>query len=220
MTESTIGQLDHVRRQLRVVAILHAAERAGLTPLATRPFHTIAYFADALAPVWGLRILDAQLLKQRDGPLSPTFQRDVDRLVGRGVVIPYQVTHRPDRDGNWRLDASYELNHSFADPILQTVTSFESFADELAFVREVVYAISGLGELELVDASTSDAAYADELVAFGGLLDLSARDRRPNATARVALRFGELLQADLKLESAEMLHLYVRELYRRLQRAA
>jgi hypothetical protein len=220
VSERRDGGPDRIRRQLRVIAILESAEHAGLAPLESGPFHTIAYFADALAPVWGLRILDAQLLKQREGPLSPTFQHDIDRLVGQGVVTPHRITHRLDRDGNWRLDASYSLNSTFATPILEAAASFERFASELAFVREVVYAISGLGELELAEASTSDAAYGSEVVAIGGLLDLSARDERPNPTARVALRFGELLEPDLNLASAEMVHLYVRELYRRLQHAA
>jgi hypothetical protein len=213
-------QLGRIRRQFRVVAILSAAERAGLIPLETRAFHTIAYFSDALAPVWGLRILDAQLLKQREGPLSPSFQHDIDRLVGRGVIIPYDVKHILDRDKNWRLEASYSLNHDFAEQIIEVASSFERYAEELAFVREVVYAMSALGEPALREATISDAAYGDELIAFGNLLDLAARGRRPNATARVALRFGELLEPQLQLASAEMIHLYVRELYRRLQHAA
>jgi hypothetical protein len=214
------ADLQHVRRQIRVVAILDAAERVGLIPLATQPLHTIAYFADALAPVWGLRILDAQLLKRREGPLSPTFQRDVDALVGLGIVVPRNVSYVFDDDGNCRLHASYSLNTSFADRILHRAEGLPSQTEELSFIREVVFAVSGLGAQELSTASSSDATYGDALVDFGAILDLAASNRKPNPSVRVALRFGELMQPKLRLSDAEMIHLYVRELYRRLSNAA
>ena len=203
-----------------MIAILDAAERVGLLPLATQPLHTIAYFADALGPVWGLRILDAQLLKRREGPLSPTFQRDVDTLVGQGVVVPQDVSYVLDDDGNCRLRASYSLNRSFAEPILRRAQDLPTQAEELNFIREVVFAVSGLGVQELSTASSSDATYGDELIDFGAVLDLTAWNRKPNPSVRVALRFGELMQPELHLSDAEMIHLYVRELYRRLSHAA
>jgi hypothetical protein len=211
--------LPHVRRRMRVIAILAAADRAGLAPLPSVQLHTIAYFADALSPVWGLRILDSQLLKRRAGPLSPTLQYDVDVLVGRGVVLAESVRHVFD-DANWRLEASYHLNLELARPILEVASSFEEQASHLHFVGEVVNAVSGLGPDGIVDASASDAAYSDVLVDFGGLLDIGGERSESNLTARVAMRFGDLMQEDLALSDAEMVHLYVRELYKRLERAA
>jgi len=207
------------RRRIRIVAILDGAERAGITPLPLLQLHTIAYFADALAPVWDLRILDAQLLKRRAGPMSPVLQAEVDRLVGRGVLIPSSVRHVLD-DAEWRLEACYRLNLELADPILSAANSFEFQAKHLAFVREVVYSVSSLGASGIDTASTSDASYGSVMVDTGGLVDIEGDAGEPNETARVALRFGELMQSDISLTDSEMVHLYVRELYNRMTRVA
>jgi hypothetical protein len=207
------------RRRLRIISILEGAERAGLTPLPLLQLHTIAYFADALSPVWDLRILDAQLLKRQDGPMSPVLQAEVDRLVGRGIAIPTSVTHVPDASG-WRLDASYRLNPDFAGPILAAVRSFDLQAKQLAFVQEVVYAVASLGDAGMSDAPTSDASYGSVMVDIGGLVDIEDQDGSPNETARVALRFGELMESEITLTDSEMVHLYVRQLYKRTARVA
>jgi hypothetical protein len=208
--------LQHVQRMLRIITILDSAERAGLAPLPLLQLHTIAYFADALAPVWDLRILDAQLLKRCEGPMSPRLQADIDRLVGRGIVVPSAVRHVPTNPGGWRLDASYALNHEFAWPILRVAASFEFQARQLEFVQEVVYSVSALGPERLDDASLEDASYGDALVDTGGLVDISGVADAPNRTARVAMRFGELMEPEVSLSSSEKVHLYVRELYSRM----
>jgi hypothetical protein len=206
-----------VRRQLRITAILSAAQDAGLSPLPVAELHAVAYFADALAPVWDLRILEEQLLKRKTGPSSPTLQHDVDRLVGRGVVIACSLRHRADRSGRWRLEASYVLHSAHASRILASAKSFPEYAAELEFVSEVVHAMSGLGLLGIAKATNSDAAYGNRLVDTGNLVDIGASE---NLTAQVALRFGDLLEPQVDLTAAEMVHLYVHQLYKRLQHAA
>jgi len=220
---STARPDDAVRstqRRIRVVSILDAAERAGLTPLPLLQLHTIAYFADALAPVWGLRILDAQLLKRREGPMSPLLQRDVDSLVGSGVVTASSVRYVLDDEGGWRLDAMYSTNPEFALRILNAAAAFEEHAKQLNFVQEVVFSISALGPEVIYDATASDAAYGDSLIDIGGLLDIASAGSLMNQTARIAVRFGELMHPNVDLSNAEMVHLYVRELYKRIARVA
>lgn len=209
--------LSHLRRRVRLIGILSAAEEAGLVSLPTQQLHTVGYFADALAPVWGLRILDARVLKLRAGPTSPLLQADLDRLVGIGVVIVSAVRHIEDADGLWRLDADYCLNRTLAQPILDKARTFERFATELDFLREVIFALSGLGAMGILSAGTSDASYGDEMIDLGGMVDIAGDESEPNATARVAIRFRELLQPEIALSDSEMVHLYVRELYRRLE---
>jgi len=221
-----VGQLgegteqDDLRRQVRIVGILSATERAGTSPLPAADLHLIAYFADALAPVWGLEILDAQLLKRQDGPMSPALQRDVDLLVGRGLVDASSISHARDAAGEWRLVANYALNDRYSPAVLDRIGFFPEQVDELAFLREVVFAISSLGLGGMPLASHSDAAYGDEVVANGRMVDIAEYAGRENVTARVALRFGELLRPDVELAPAEMIHLYIRELYGRLRAAA
>jgi hypothetical protein len=216
MSDDTVEtESSRLRRRLRLIAILSAAENAGLIPLSVRQLHTVGYFADALAPVWGLRILDAHVLKLREGPSSPRLQADLDRLVGMGVVGATAIRHVKDDEGRWRLDADYALNWSFAKPILEKAATFERFAVEAGFLREVVFALSSLGALGMVGAGSLDASYGDEMVGPRGMVDLAAEEAS-NPSTRVALRFRELLQPEVDLSNSEMVHLYVRELHNRL----
>jgi len=209
--------LDHVRRQLRVIGILAAAGEAGLIPLGARQLQTVGFFAYALAPVWGVQILDAQLLKRRDSPNSSMIQADVDRLVGLGVLIATNIRHLEDADHLWRLEADYALNSKFAEPILAAARKFDTYTRELAFLTEVVLALAGFGALEINRASALDASYGDAIVDPGSMVDLASAE--DNRTAKVAVRFGELVAPDISLSDSEMIHLYLRELYNRLSGA-
>jgi hypothetical protein len=219
VSDSDSGRLAVLRRQLRVIAIVSAAERCGLAPLAADQLHTLAYLADALAPVWNMPILDGQRLKRRSGPMSPLVQHDVDRLVGCGVLEPQVVRHIRDADGNWRLDARYRLHREFADPIIKRALSLTGQAAQMKYVREVVYAASALGTKGITEAAAGDAAYADPTE--GSVVDLAPwRPGAVNASSQVALHLGELMRGQVSLGRAELIHLYVRALYERLPRAA
>lgn len=216
MVESEHEAALSVHRRLRVIAILAAAEECGLSPLRAQQVHAVAYFADALAPVGDLRILDGYVLKESDGPRSPALQHEIDWLVGHGVLVASSVSHRKNSEGRWLIDADYALNEPLARPILEAVSGFPSLLKELQFLREVVFAISGFGALGIASASASDAAYGDRGVDFGSLVYVEGEESEPNQTSQVALRIGELLAPGVALTDAEKIHLYVRELGRRL----
>jgi hypothetical protein len=216
MAESGHNAALSVHRRLRVIAILAATEECGLSPLRVQQVHAVAYFADALAPVGDLRILDGYVLKESDGPRSPAFQHEIDWLVGHGVLVASSVSHRKNSGGKWLIDADYGLNEPLARPILEAASEFPSLLKELRFLREVVFAISGFGALGIASASASDAAYGDRGVDFGNLVYVEGEGSEPNQTSQVALRIGELLAPGAALSDAEKIHLYVRELGRRL----
>jgi hypothetical protein len=206
-----------IERQLRLIAILDSAERIGLMPLDLRSLHTLAYLTDALAPVWHLPVLDGQVLKRRDYPFFPALQRDIDRLVGCGVMKIDTFSYEGDDAGNgWWLDASYALNRAFADPILKEVCRYDGTERAYLFVREVVYAASGLGEEGIDQLSSADAAYSSPLVDFGGLVEVQNEHGQVNATAKIAMRFKQLTREKATLSDAEIIHLYVRHLYLRM----
>jgi hypothetical protein len=212
-------QTTVLRRQLRLMALLAAAQECGLSPVSARQLHTLAYLADALAPVWRLDILDAHLLKRKEGPLSPAVQRDIDSLVGIGVIVPSSVTHVEDSEGRWRLDADYELNEEFASGVFEAVTVFELQRNRFTFAREVVFAASGLAD-QIQDIAAIDLTYGDVLVGTGGVVNIAPDDDELNATSVIALRFGELMAHETSLTSAEKIHMYVQELYKRIESAA
>jgi hypothetical protein len=213
-------ELQQTERKIRLIGILDACRFAGLSPTSIATVHTMAYLADALAPVWDLPILDGQILKRRRHPFFPALQRDLDLLVGDGVVQVSRVRYLPNEDGGgWRLDAYYSLDADFSERILSTVRSFQFQAKKLQFIREVVYAASGLGDDGLDNLGELDAAYSNPLVDIGSVLDLETdhNSGHKNASASVALRFAKLTPDSSELTNSELVHLYVRHLYTRMQ---
>ncbi len=207
--------LASVERQIRIIGILDGARRVGASPVNLTALHSVAYFVDALAPVWNLPIIDGIILKRTE-PYYPSLQADIDRLVGQGVVDVHDVNYRQEPSGEWRLDATYSLYDPLAGPILESADQLPGIANMIAFVREVVYATSGLGIDDVEEATAVDATYANPLLSVGNLVEVDPEDAY-NLSAGFALRFGELVRGPVPLKSAEMVNLYVRHLYSRMQ---
>ncbi len=200
----------------RIISILGSCDELGATPVRLTALHTIAYFSDALAPVWGIPVIDRQILKRRRGPVSPVLQADIDTLVGQAVILASRVSHVQE-EGKWRLDARYSLNKSFSQPIFDAMLQSAQFRRELDFVQEVVLALAGLGAEGLSKAPEVDATYADPDVDVGNVIDLDFRGGSLTKTVEVARRFRALIEDQRRLTDAELTHLYVRHLYGQLQ---
>ena len=206
--------LRAVERRLRLISILTAAVETGLAPVPISHVHLLAYLTDVLAPVWHLPVLDGQLLKRRQ-PFFPAMQHDLDRLVGMGVVRVVRFGYvKSDGGEGWRLDADYEPVSESASPILAEVEQHDQLRQVHSFVREVVYAASGLGAAGITEVAGVDATYSDPLVDLGGLIDII---EAPSRTVHVAQRFAELAGDERRLTDAELVHLYVRHLYSRMR---
>jgi hypothetical protein len=103
------------------------------------------------------------------------------------------------------------------DAVLAEVRRHSEQVRKLKFVQEVVFAVSGLGRDGIASIGVLDAAYSDPLVDVGGLIDIEATPEAANATARVAMRFAILTRDAGVLSDNELVHLYVRHLYSRMQ---
>ncbi len=203
-----------LRRCVRLVVLLYSAEGAGLTPLAILRLHTLAYLSNVLAPVWDMPPLDGKVLKRSGGPFYPALQRDLDRLVGMGVVIISGLGHVQDEDGRWRLEGSYRLNQPFANPIVETLVHFEDERRVVAFVQELAFALSALGDEELDIAMKQDATYSDSLVGVGNVVDFDEWQKK-NYAANAARYFEGLLPGGASATPGEQLHFYIRHLHAR-----
>lgn len=197
-----------------------------MSPIAGDVLHVLAYLTDALAPVWHLPIMDAQLLKRQHRPFFPALQADVDWLVGAGIVAveSFGYVEEGPTAGGWRLAATYSLLRGASEPILQLTQELAGQKRKSEFVREVVLAATGLGDDALARLGDLDAAYSEVRVDVGGVLDLATErpenpteEPRLNSTAAVAARFARLAGAEFELSAAEMVHLYVRHLYTRIK---
>ncbi len=203
-----------LRRRVRLVVLLDAAEAAGLVPIRILRLHAFAYLSNVLAPVWDLSVLDGKVFKRRGGPFYPALQRDLDRLVGMGVVKITGLGYARDDDGRWRLEGTYRLNHEFAAPVLRQLNMYEEEVRLVSFVQELAYALSALGDDDLDLAFSEDATYSDSLVSFGNVVDFD--ERRTNYSANAAQYFDHLIPGGGRATPGEKLHVYVRHIQRRI----
>ena len=203
-----------LRRRVRLVVLLDAAEAAGLVPIKILRLHAFAYLSNVLAPVWDLSVLDGKVFKRRGGPFYPTLQRDLDRLVGAGIVEITRLGHARDDDGRWRLEGSYRLNHELAVPVLRQLNTYEEEVRLVFFVQELAYALSALSDDDHDLVFREDATYSDTRVSFGNVVDFD--ERRSNYSANAAQYFDRLIPGGGRATPGEKLHLYVRHLNRRI----
>jgi len=218
MTSVAALSRDHfasLRRQIRLLVLLKAAEDAGLSPIQILRLHAFAYLSNVLAPVWKLPALDGKVLKRRGGPFYPALQHDLDRLVGMGLVTIRGLDHVRDQENRWRLEGWYGLNHAFSNPIISHLATYADERKLVSFVLELAYAISALSDEDLDNAVGEDATYSDPMVSFGNIVDFDEW-RRTNYSANVARKFENLIPNGAHATPGEMLHLYVRHLHRRL----
>jgi len=206
---------DSVRRRVRLIILIDAAENAGLKPIAIRRLHTLAYLSNVLAPVWNMPTLDGRVLKRHGGPFYPALQRDLDHLVGSGIARISGLSHVHDKDRRWRLEGSYSLNRLFANPVLKEVDHFEDERQVVAFIHELALAFSALSDDELDATSTEDATYSNPIIDFGEVVDFGEW-KTENPSAETANRFGGLIPSGATALPGEKLHLYIRHLYARM----
>lgn len=209
-----MAHVDTLRRQVRLVMLLDAAEAAGLTPLRILRLHAFAYLSNVLAPVWDMPVLNGRVLKRRGGPFYPDLQQDLDRLVGQGIVTISDVGHVQDEDRRWRLEGAYRLHRPFADQILGALQDFSEERRLREFIVELGYALSALSDEEFDRAVSEDATYSDPMVVVDNIIDFSDWRQR-NYSANAAERFDQILPGGYATPG-EKLHLYVRHLHRRI----
>ena len=203
---------DALRRRVRLLVLLDGSEQAGISPIRLNRLHTYAYLSNVLAPVWQSEVFDGRILKRRGGPFYPALQHELDRLVGLGLVTISDVDHFQDGDGQWRLDASFSINHQLADDSLGVINSFPEEFSVRSFLLEVAYALSALTDDEVAGIAGEDPTYSDLSVGYENVIDF-AEWRNLNYSANVANHFSTVLE---RATPGELLHLFVRHLHRRM----
>lgn len=203
-------EYDSLRRKVRIILLLHGAEQAGIAPIRLRRLHTYAYLSNVLAPVWDTRVFDGQLLKRRGGPFYPALQRDLDRLVGMGLVLITDIRHVIDDDNQWKLDGACFLNRELAGDAMTAIRSFPQELDNQSFLLEVAYSVSALKDNALDLLPGQDPTYSDSSVGYKNVVDFD-NWRKLNYSANAARHFASVLENATR---GELLHLYARQLVR------
>lgn len=196
---------------VRLLAIVEGATQFGDRETPSASIHAVAYFTDALAPVYDLPVLYPHLLKRRRPVHVPDLQYHLDRLVGYGIMTITDVRYELSAS-SVNFGALYELNRPLANPVLEAMQRRERTRYEVGYVRELTLALMGLGPDLLWRAAEADATYGDPNVDQGTIVELQPFGKKGSRAVRFANAFRSL-SGDSPLAPSELVNLYVRHLY-------
>jgi hypothetical protein len=199
-----------VERWAWILLLLDSAERAGLTPIETPRFHTLAFFANCLAPVYDLPAASDKIIKFARGPFYPDFQWDLDRLVAMGFVELRSFEPFQDARG-WWFTASYVASARALHSI-EYLRESPRLARIHAFQRELASAFADLPDVVQGTSPERDATFADPTVPEGALIDFAAW--ADNHSGQAAEAVSQLVGPGLRLGPRDRIHLYFRYLGR------
>ena len=198
--------------RLRLLLLLDACEAANIAPVPVMQFHALAFLANVLGPVWSVESYDGKILKRKGGPFYPELQRELDRLVGLGIVSIQDVRHEKE-DGRWRLEGSFALNLPLTSGLAEAASFFVVERGVIVFLRRLAFATAMLKH-PLEELVSFDATWSDQRTGTGDVIDFSEW-RKANYSAFVADRFDESLPTGLKTGRGDKLQLYLSFLERR-----
>jgi hypothetical protein len=201
----------------RLLQIMDALERTGGTPIDTRTLHAFAFFANVLSPLWDLEPLDGSILKDKRGPYYPALQRELDALVGDGLVTVVSLRPAPAADGSTELEARFRLATDRARSVLGFIGTFPDEVDTGGFLVELASAFLEIVPNQRDDAALVDAAYSDPSVSGGRIVDFAewVKPTIDNPSWNTAQSFQRYMPEGITLNRAEKLLMYMRLLKRR-----
>lgn len=205
--------VDSRRRYSVLIGLMYELDRSNLRDVTLPLLHSLWYLSNALTPLWRIKPFDAAVLKTERQPFFPMLQRDVDALVGMGLLRVTQFTR--DRE-QARLHGCFALHSPFSDPVIEMMRSIPEERDLLEYLGEVVQAFERLTASEQVEGSAEDATYSDPGLEYGNVVDLGEWIDRGGMTptARVLQRIDA---ASRDLLPVERMEIYVDHLGRRLR---
>jgi hypothetical protein len=190
-----------------LLTLLACAEGFGLTPIPGNLVHGMGLLADGLAEVYKVPSPDRAVLKSDRLPFFPSLQWDLDRLLVQGLLASWSV----DR-GSGGLQTVYactvkgrELAGGLSDsPLLRRARPF---------LKEVVAALAGSGELDAESIAAGDSTFAAP-ARVGSVLDFGEWDdpRLHNYAFRTTEAFEKANTRGLPFGQRDRLHLYARYL--------
>lgn len=204
---------DHglrLRRRVRLLMLLDAADYAVVAPLSAARLHAFAYLADVLSPIYNLPLLAGSVMKRRIGPYYPELQWELDRLIGLGM-IDVQNLHAVVEGNNSYLDASYSLNRAASELVLQAALTDNETRKLEDFFRQLASALGAVPEDDLDATTRADVTW--ESGHEGAIIDYSEWRGR-NFSRLSAERIEKLVGArmphgQIELSPGTKVNLYV-----------
>jgi hypothetical protein len=207
--------LQRIKKRVRLLQLLSAAENAALTPIELRKLHSFAYLADVLSPVWMLLPFEARLAKTGKSPYFPDLQRELDILVGCGMV---EVSHLDYTRVGSRVgfSACFALRYDskFLADVLDALEEDSESKKEQEYLGQLANALATLRDEDIAAAATEDASYSDPALAGQDYIELADRTRGASRTERAVSEFG-LIFPTTQLPPARRLYMYAHYLGRK-----
>ena len=189
-----------VRRRIRVLMLLDAADYVLMSPISISRFHTLTFLADVLSPIYDFSPISGRVLKRRAGPYFPDLQWEIDRLVGLGLVVPSELTPIVEVE-NAYIEASLSLDRDRTEKIIGIINSSEEFQGLRSFFRELAGALSSIEDEELDAATQSDVTW--ERGHQGTIIDY-AEWRAVNYSEQSADKINDFASSALGAESLDL----------------
>jgi len=202
--------------KLRLILMLAALERAGVSPVEINQLHAFAFFANVLSPLWNLDPLQGSVLKRKEGPYYRELQDALDELIGMGAVDVITLDYRVVEDGA-RLAATVRIA---LRRVASVLSALKSMPDEIAaanFLGELAFIFAEIEPARAEEAVGADATYNAPTAAMDRVVDFA--DYRRSSEADYSVRAAQRLQAyapeGVTLSQAEELVLYMRLMKRK-----
>lgn len=211
---TTPSMKDDVDIRARVLQIMAALEEAGVTPIANRDLHAIAYLSNVLSPMWEVEPLEGSILKSQAGPRSAVFEQQLDRCVGQGLISV--VSLEDDPESPERLSASYRLSGNKARPLLSVINGFPDERHARSFLNELAFAFADIDPDLRDETAVEDAAWTNPSVADNRVVDYAEFvGQSDNPSFNVMQSLQRYAPEGVNYSRAEKLALYLRLLKRK-----
>ena len=204
-----------IRRRIRILMLLDAADYAVISPIPIPRFHALAFLADVLSPIYHFVPLSGRILKRKAGPYFPDLQWEIDRLIGLNLVSPYGLTQVIENEKTY-MSGALALERKRSVLLLQHIYSESEFRSHRDFFRELAGALSNIQDEDLDAATQLDVTW--EAGHKGAVIDY-AEWRAKNYSAMSANHIEEVATQALgehggKLLPSAKVNLYVQYLRR------
>jgi hypothetical protein len=190
-----------------LLTLLDCAEGFGLTPIPGGLVHAMGLLAYGLAEVYEVTSPDRAVLKSDRLPYFPSLQWDLDRLLVQGLLESWNV----DRE-------SGEFHTVYACTVkgrglVSGLSDSPLLRRARPFLKEVVAALAGSGELDAESIAAGDSTFAAP-ARVGSVLDFGEWDdpRLHNYAFRTTEAFEKANTRGLPFGQRDRLHLYARYL--------
>jgi hypothetical protein len=189
----SLDELQRIKKSVRLLQLLNAAENAALTPIELRKLHSFAYLADVLSPVWMLLPFEARLAKTGKSPYFPDLQRELDLLVASGLVQVTQLNYTR-LASRVNFTACYALRYESENvsAILGMLNDDEEGLKEQNYLFQLANALATLRDDDIAAAATEDASYSDPALSLQDYIELADRPGKESRTERAVSDFSKL----------------------------